>query len=204
MKTQQLLKASAIGIGIMVAFYLIILSFSYGLIQEMITLFSDPAFFESTATAPVMPPEFERFVTLGPLLGLIGCFAWLIPGLVSGLLYARWHNQTLPIESGAVKGGAAAGAITNALGYFIVGLISTAVILPLQMQMMETVMNNAGAGVPPFPFGGFMAVMTVISLFCSLLFNGVLGAGIGALGGLIGDSTSKGKSVDYAGGDVIG
>ena len=211
MKTHLLLKASMIGIVIIVVLSLISTAASYPILQDMMTMFSDPAFLETPPTRPMpgtspsgMPLGFERFFSLIPILGLVGCLSLLIPGIVAGFFYARWHNQEKPLTLGAVKGAGAAGAIAQAIGYTISGFVGMAVMLPMQLQMMETMLDATGAPPAAMPLGGSMILFGAISLVCNAIFQALLGAGFGAIGGLIGDSMSKNKPYDYAGGDVLG
>ena len=79
------------------------------------------------------------------------------------------------------------------------------IMIPLQMQMMETMFETVGTPPTPFPFSaGSMMILGAVGLVCSAIFQALLGAAFGAIGGLIGDSFSKSKPYDYAGGDVIG
>jgi hypothetical protein len=205
MKPPILLKAAMIGIALIVVLSLISTVATYPLIQDMMAMMSDPAFFDPATTPPSgMPPGFERFFSLMPLIGLLGCLAQLIPGMVAGGLYARWHNQDRPVVLGAVKGAAVAGALTHSIGSTIAGIVGLAIILPWQLQMMETMFEATGAPPASFPLGGSMILFGALGLVCGAFFQALLGAGIGAIGGLIGDSFSKSKPYDYAGGDVIG
>ena len=205
MKTPILLKSALIGILIIIVLSAISMGVTFPMMQEMFAIFSDPAFFDpGTAPPSGIPPGFEQFVSLWPLLGLLSCLTMFLPGMIAGGLYARWHNQEKPIIPGAIKGAAATGALAYVIGSTIAGFVSLAFILPLQMQMMETAFATAGAPPTPFPLGGSMVLFGAIGLVCGAIFQAIFGAGFGALGGLIGDSITKDKSHDYAGGDVIG
>lgn len=201
-KTPLLLKAALIGIVLMVVLSAISLVVYYPTMNSMFSAFEDPAMFDPNATTSDLPPGFERMTALVPLIALLSCLGQLIPGMTAGGLYARWYNQEEPLTPGAVKGGAAAGALTHAVGTLVTGVISLAVVLPMQMRMMDTISSNAGAPLPQF--GGMVAIFGIFGLICGMLFAAVIGAGTGALGGLIGDSLTKGKSPGYTGGDVIG
>ncbi|MCB8944203.1 MAG: hypothetical protein H6658_10655 [Ardenticatenaceae bacterium] len=204
MKTPILLKAAMIGIALIIALSFISTAVSYPILQDMMGMMSDPAFFDPTTTPSGLPPGFEGLFNFMPIITILGCLMQIIPGMIAGGLYARWHNQDKPVVPGAVKGGAAAGAIAHAIGYTISGFVGLAIMLPLQLQMMETVFDAAGAPPAAFPFGGSMILFGAIGLVCGAIFQALFGAGFGAIGGLIGDSFAKGKAHDYAGGDVIG
>jgi hypothetical protein len=205
MKTPILLKSALIGTIILVVLMGIALAFMYPVMQEMFTLFNNPEFFEPGTTSPSgPPPEFMRMMALYPIFGLLGCLAQLIPAFIAGWLYARWHNQEVPVVPGAVKGGAASGALAQVIGSLIAGILGMIIVLPLQLQMMETIMSATNAPPPPVPFGGTMVIAGAFGLICSSIFSALIGAALGALGGVIGDSLSRGQPHDYAGGDVIG
>ena len=205
MKTSILLKSALIGTVILVVLMGITLAFTYPLVQEMVNLFSSPEFLDPSIADPSgPPPEFMRMIALYPVFGLLGCLAQLIPAFIAGWLYARGHNQEVPIVPGAVKGGAASGALAQVIGSLIAGILGMIIIVPLQLQMMETIMSATNAPPPPAPFGGTMVIAGVFGLICSSISSALIGAALGALGGVIGDSLSRGKPHDYAGGDVLG
>jgi hypothetical protein len=205
MKTPILIKSSLIGTIILVVLMGIAMAFMYPFAQEMVTLFSNPDFLDpGTASPSGLPPQMARLLSFYPIFALLGCLAQLGPAFVAGWLYARWHNQEVPIVLGAVKGGAASGALAQVIGSLIAGILGMIVMIPLQQQMMTAIMSATNAPPPPVPFGGTMILAASFGLICSAFVSALFGAALGALGGLIGDSLSKGKPYDYAGGDVIG
>ena len=202
-ETPILLKASTIGIIIIVGLSLISTIVAYPFMQDTIAMMRDPTFFETPTTEPIE----KMFISLLPIIVLLSCFTLVLPGLIVGGLYARWHNQEKPTAPSAIKGAAATSAIAYSIGHTLVDFVGMFFIIPMQLQWMGIMLESAGT-LPQASLigtiGRSLILYAAISLVCNAIFQAVLGAGFGALGGLIGNSFSKNKPYDYAGGDVIG
>ncbi len=200
MKTNHFLKASAIGIVIMTVINGILLAIIFNPLRNLLDQFGNPEFLSSSTP----PPEIEQMLKFMPVLGLMGCLTWLVPSITAGGLYAWWHNSEKPYSIGAVKGGAFAGGLTNAIGYLVVGIVNLVVILPSVLGMMNSFTAVSGATPPPAGFGGSIIISSLFGAGCGILFWGLFGMATGAFGGWVGDSFTKDEEDTFAGGDVIG
>ena len=130
---------------------------------------------------------------LGSLL--LGCCIYLFTGLGIGILYVYLHNREEDASQVAVKGGAAAGALSYTVGGIISGIISAIALAPVMNELIATTLASpefAGAGedfVSQATSAGLVG--GIIGLLCGVIIAAVLGTILGAIGGVIGRAIFK-------------
>lgn len=201
-------KAAVIGTVILVIFSMISLVMSYRSTQSFVSAFTGPNSLplerplptDGSLPTPQLDPSLDQMMSTMLISSLLSCFTWIIPGLIAGVLYAVWHNRQAAVPPGAVKGGMISGALAAAIGGFLSGIIGLIITIPLQQQMMGSMVEAFGGGMPfpTFP-SGMLIAFSVISLLFSLIFWALAGAVIGALGGWLGDYFVRPQTISRQG-----
>ena len=189
-------KAAVIGAVILVIFSMISLVLSYRSTQSLFTAFTDPNNIplerplptDGSLPTPQLDPSLDQMMSTMLISSLLSCFTWIIPGLIAGGLYAVWHNRQPAVSPGAVKGGLISGALAAAVGGLLSGLIGLIVAVPLQQQMMGSMAQAFGEGMPfPTFSSGMLVAFSLVSLIFGVVFWAMAGAATGALGGWVSD-----------------
>ena len=124
--------------------------------------------------------------------GLVGILIFLVAlagFLVTGMLTAR---QTGTVGSGAISG------LLAGIIYAVIAYVVNAVVVILDPSAITSALNTAlgpsGAANPPLPTQQLVLISAVVDVVCGGLLLAGIGAGMGALGGLIGQSQYRGKN----------
>jgi hypothetical protein len=190
------LKASFVGIVLLVLFHLISLAMGFWAMQTLFTVLLDlnSPFVERPLPSgdSILLPNFgfsllDMAVRMG-LSMLLSCLTWVVPGLMAGGFYAVWHNRQPVVKPGAIRGGLFSGVVASGVGGFVSGIVGLVIMIPMQQQFIQGISRSFGESSPPviFPAGAILA-SGFISLLVNLVYWVVIGAATGALGGLAGD-----------------
>ncbi len=205
-RTRPLLIATALGTAILVLYYLLTGIASSLFVGRML---DSPVFDSAFLTAPDAqlpfdpatddPIEFifglpgETFSIAAMCLTLAGCLLWVGAGMGTGVVYTRLHHREEALTDAPIKGGAAAGALAYVLGTLLGSFVTLLVVAPLY-DRLSTLFATLAATDPAFSAGFpreillVWGVSFVVSLICSTLFWGLMGAAFGAVGSAIGKS----------------
>jgi hypothetical protein len=204
-RINSILGASIFGIAIILIASVISTAINYNTMKNMAEsplfqedFFANPEAFEENFDPETMTgandvfselygANFEQTMALSSLASGLTCLAWLLGGIGSGILYPFFHRKegAPPKTDSAVVGGLISGLVVGILGAAISGLIQVVVTLPLQQQMMSNWSSAFGAPGTGFPTS-FMAVGSVIGIFCNGIFTGLICGVLGTIGGLLG------------------
>jgi hypothetical protein len=117
--------------------------------------------------------------------GNLCCCLWVICG--GGVAaYVLQQNQSPPITPGD---GALAGLLAGVVGAFCYLLLSipiTILIGPLEREVMQRVLENAGRMRPEFRSYAGTSVSTAVRLIAGFIFMLVVGSSFSTLGGVLG------------------
>ncbi|MCA9935905.1 MAG: hypothetical protein KC415_18345 [Anaerolineales bacterium] len=211
-RTRPLLKASALGITLLLVYYIITSVGGYFMVRGFLDSgIFDPEFINNPDAAPPFDPATddpfqaffgiatETFAIITACLGLGTCALWLGAGMGAGAAYTVLHNREERLETAPIKGGAAAGALAFVVGTLLGSLVSLIVIAPM-FQRMSSIFSTLAATDPTMPPGLPAQMMTmwglsfVVGTVCSTLFWAGLGAALGAIGSAIGKSFVRGET----------
>ncbi len=205
-RTRPLLKAAALGAGILVLYYLLSGVAAGVMVGRMLDspLFDPAVLTQPNPDLPFNPDTDDpfqfifniparTFTIASVCLGLGGCLLWLGAGLGTGAFYTMQHHREEPLEEAPVKGGAAAGALAYVVGTLLGSFVTLIAMAPLydRLTTLFTALVEADpsmtAGLPS-EMMLFWGLSFVVSLLCSTLFWGALGAVFGVIGSAIGKS----------------
>ena len=122
----------------------------------------------------------------GGLLALscVPCLLYLALLFVSGILPAR--------DTGSVGQGAIGGLIAGVVGVIISGIAGLVIDVVSPMHISTAASGSSGIGTI-----GLGAAAGIIGIIVDLVILGALGAGLGALGGLVGKNQYRGPVATY-------